>query len=336
MRALCFNRASNQLEVVKIPEPSVRSTEDVKIRVHYATVGPEEMRIKASRTHYSKDGIVGLEMSGEIVDLGEQAKLAGFSVGDLVTGHPFQYCSTCRACRSGRRNCCTNPLLVSGTICEYLVWKSSQLAKLSGRIPMREASLLASVAEALEAIERGRVGFHSRVLIWGGNYMSLLLIQLAKHSGAQEITVIDPLTERKPLEQRLGADHVLSPLNPNFSLSLHSITDFTGFDTVLECSGVSESLDSVIEFLAKGGTAVIMTCYEKPIQMHINAPVFYVGNYTITGVLSFNQKLDLAEQIAPSLCLKELISNECTMEQAPQMFSSFDISKHYKMAIRVK
>lgn len=309
--------------------------DDVKIRVCYATVGHEEMRVRSSGNRYSKEGIIGLEMSGVIVDLGRQAQIQGFTVGDVVTGHPLQYCQACRACRSGRENCCSNLTINTGTMCEFMVWKSNQLVKVSPKLSMREASLIPSVAEALEAIERGKVGILSRVAIWGGNYMSLILCQLIQKLGVRETAVIDDVPQREPMERRMGASHVLHPQDPDFELKLHRLTEFAGFDTIFECSGLSGTLNQSIEYLSRGGTVVLMTCYEKPVAMSMDASVFYLGNYTVTSVLNFARKMDAAEQAARSLRLQELISQEYPLESAPEAFQRYDVKQHYKIAIRI-
>ncbi len=335
MKAYYNSNQSPGLELIDLPEPEIRDPNDVKIKVHYATLGPEDMRTGNTLDFYSREGIICIEMAGIIVDAGPQAKLDGFDLGDPVTGIPFRFCGACRPCRSGRRNCCVNPVFSGGTLCEYIVWKSSQLAKLNDRLSLRTGSLIASVAEGLEAMERGKVGVYSRIAIWGGNYMGMILTQLARRFGAQEIVVIDDLKHREKDLIAMGATHVLHPDDRNFELNMHRYTDFSGFDTIFECSGLSESLNRSLNHLVRGGSVVLMTSYDRSISMQIDAPSFYSGNYTISSVFTSNAKLDAAVQLASSLKLDSLISFELPFRAVPQAFSRYDAQKHHKVAIQV-
>jgi len=208
MKALCNNSKTKELYIADIPEPLVRDIDDVKIRVIYATIGPEEMWRNSSDNLYALDGVVGLEMVGQIVDLGPQAKNESFSVGDYVTGIPFYFCGTCNACRENRKNCCSNPTYNGGCMCEYILWKSQQLVRIE-HLGLRESCLIASIAEALEVIERASISFHSNVLIWGGGYMAILLLQLFRKIGVQIPGVFNQLRPNRSLDTNFSVFSVI-------------------------------------------------------------------------------------------------------------------------------
>ena len=67
--------------------------------------------------------VVGHEFMGEVVDMGDQ--VAGFAVGDRVSGEGHITCGYCRNCRAGRRHLCRNTVGVgvnrTGAFAEYLV-----------------------------------------------------------------------------------------------------------------------------------------------------------------------------------------------------------------------
>lgn len=335
MKACCNSIRSGRLEFVNLPEPVVYEPDDVKIKVHYATFGHEEVRPASINSFYHREGIFGVEMAGEIVDLGKQAQLQGFSIGDYVTGLPFHFCGVCKSCRSGRPNCCINPAFAGGTMSEYIIWKSSQLVRLSPKTPLREGCLLASVAEALEVMERAHISVKTSVAIWGGNYMALLLAKLAKRYGALEVTIIDDVPARISMELMMGADHVFNPNDPSFSLNMHNVTNFSGFDVILECSGLSRNLNASLEYLSRGGTIVLTTTYEKPISMNMDPSVVYVGNYTIISVFTSSIKLDTAERLAHELSLNNLISREYPFSSVPKALQDYDYKTDYKIAIRM-
>ncbi len=67
--------------------------------------------------------IVGHEYVGEVVEIGQE--VAGFNIGDRVSGEGHITCGHCRNCRAGRRHLCRNTTGVGvnrqGAFAEYLV-----------------------------------------------------------------------------------------------------------------------------------------------------------------------------------------------------------------------
>ena len=87
-----------------IPEPEILAPEDVKIKVKYCTICSDETKDLGVEDYFSKEQIMGHEMSGIIVELGQAAKEKGFAVGDHVSGVGVLPCGHCRMCRSGQEN----------------------------------------------------------------------------------------------------------------------------------------------------------------------------------------------------------------------------------------
>ena len=68
-------------------------------------------------------GVAGYEMSGVIVDLGEDAEKEGLYKGQRVTGTVAKFCNSCIYCLGVRKTNCLQIDVKNGTICEYFMGK---------------------------------------------------------------------------------------------------------------------------------------------------------------------------------------------------------------------
>lgn len=266
--------------------------------------------------YFSKEPIMGHEMSGIIVELGQAAKEKGFSVGDHVSGVGVVSCGHCRMCMSGREHCCLELRQVTGTLCEYIVWKYTQLVKLPDDVPLRVGCLAEPLSAILQALEKADIQLQDYGAIFGAGFCGLMFAQLAKLRGAQNVTVIEPLKERRELAKRYGADHVIDPNQTDCQILLSDITEFTGFDKSIETSSNFSALNLALKSLSRGGTLVAFTYYSYYQKTQINMMQMYLDNITICSSFLSSRKLHRASQMLSKLHCEELITKELPFSQA--------------------
>ena len=100
--------------------------------------------------------ILGHEMSGEIVELGELPNQLGiFEIGDRVAIDPVQYCNACEVCKKGEVNLCENKTVLG--VCDGLrgTYKRGVPWYWSGIIMSRDQ--VAAETVALAAINEKRL-----------------------------------------------------------------------------------------------------------------------------------------------------------------------------------
>jgi threonine dehydrogenase-like Zn-dependent dehydrogenase len=307
----------------QINEPFVLEPDDVKIKVLYSTIGAEDMRMYREGDYYSKEGVAGYEACGTIVELGEQAKREGFSVGQRVSGTPVLFCGQCSFCKRKKENCCVAISLRVGTLCEYIVWKTKQLVPLEDTISDKFGSLVEPVAVALQTVERMHIQMGDSVCIFGADFVGLILLQLARMRGATEITVLDPLKSRRDLVLALGANHFICLDNQAFNNQLMKITGFNGFDAIVITSGEFDLFGKAFEALAKGGQLLLTQYYELGKPVLVDTMNLFFQNATISSSFLYTQdKLELAARLLPSLRVKELVSTEFSFDQALAAFEA--------------
>jgi len=165
-----------------------------------------------------KDGVIrGHEFSGRVVEIGKDVK--GIKVGDLVAVDPNITCGHCYFCKRGEINLCENLIAlgvdINGGFAEYCVVPYKQLYVFSEKISPIEGAMMEPVACALHGIERLNVGPGDTVLIVGGGALGLVLLQLAKLSGASKVFLVEKVEWKRKIAKDLGADIVIDPLKEN-------------------------------------------------------------------------------------------------------------------------
>lgn len=114
---------------------------------------------------------------------------------------------------------------------------------------------------ALAAIHDAAIKLGDRVAIFGLGAIGLLAAQMARHSGASFVGVVDPLPERRALAMRLGADLAVDPTAGDAGLTLKQATGGAGVDVSVELSGVYAALQQALRAVHKEGLVVTASYY---------------------------------------------------------------------------
>ena len=111
MKALVKARSEPGIWMEDAPRPAVGHN-DVLVKIHKTAICGTDIHIYnwddwAQRT-IPVPMIVGQEFVGEIAESGME--VAGFEIGDRVSGEGHVTCGHCRNCRAGRRHLCRNTI----------------------------------------------------------------------------------------------------------------------------------------------------------------------------------------------------------------------------------
>lgn len=330
-----FRLGIDQYAFRDIPEPEIQSPEEVKIKVKYCTICSDETKNLGKEDYFTKEQIMGHEISGIIIEVGSTAQRNGFSVGDYVGGICVLPCGKCRMCRSGREHCCLELKQVTGALCEYIVWNYRQLVQLPPNVPLKAGCLIEPLTSVLQAMDKADIQLGDYVAILGAGFNGLMFTQLAKMRGAQNITVIEPLPDRRELALAYGAEHVVDPNQSDCQIILSDITEFTGFDKIIETSANFSALNMAIKFLSRGGTLLSFAYYSYYQKTPINMTQMYQDNLTICSSFLSSHKLDMAAQMLEKLRCEELITIEIPFSQAEYAYHLEKEKKHIKIAIKL-
>jgi L-iditol 2-dehydrogenase len=201
---------------------------------------------------------LGHEFCGLIEALGPG--VTGLEPGDLVTVDPNIACGRCRACAEARPNLCEELQAIGvtrdGGFAEYVAVPQAQAFRLPPGLDPVHGAFSEPIACCLHAIDKAGIRPGASVAVLGGGVIGLLMVQLARLSGASDIILVTRQESRRDAALGLGASHALHPGSDG---AVQQVRDLTGggVDVVIECAGVPETLQSGLAMLRRGGTFVL-------------------------------------------------------------------------------
>ncbi|USD22861.1 L-threonine 3-dehydrogenase [Microbulbifer variabilis] len=245
---------------VEIPEPGHN---DLLIKIHKTAICGTDMHIynwdEWSQKTIPVPMVVGHEYVGEVVGIGEE--VAGFEVGDRVSGEGHITCGHCRNCRAGRRHLCRNTYGVGvdrqGAFAEYLVIPALNAFKIPDNISDELASIFDPLGNAVHtALSFDLVG--EDVLITGAGPIGIMAAAVAKHVGARHVVITDINEYRLDLARKMGATRAVNVSKENLKDVMTELGMSEGFDVGLEMSGVPVAFRDMLEAMNHGGKIAML------------------------------------------------------------------------------
>jgi threonine 3-dehydrogenase len=177
-------------------------------------------------------------------------------------------------------------------------------------VPDRLGVLTEPLACAVRAVDRAELRSGERVVIIGGGPIGLLLLSLARASGAQTTLVSEPSAYRRDLAARLGADRVLDPTQEDLVAVVHALTDDLGAEVVFEAVGQPATIEQAIACAAPGGTVVIVGVADRAAQASFNPQELFFKELTIRGTKGIAYAVDRAIRWLSRLDLEPLLTHK--------------------------
>ncbi|HSS62296.1 MAG TPA: zinc-dependent alcohol dehydrogenase family protein [Candidatus Limnocylindrales bacterium] len=248
------------MKAVVIEEPNevvVRSVADPRPSAGEAVVKVEACGICGTDIHVIRGEfeptrypiIPGHEFCGEVVELG--AGVQNVRVGDFVAVDPSLFDGTCVQCRAGRFNLCENWNGIgvgrtNGACAEFVSVPATSAFRVPDGIPRHWATLVEPLSCAVHGLDQVDAEVAKDWLIYGAGTMGLLLLQLARDSGAGRLDMIETNVKRHALALRLGAERVATGAD--------ELDRPRGWDVVIDATGVVPAIEDGIGRVGRGGT----------------------------------------------------------------------------------
>ncbi|MFS1526075.1 L-threonine 3-dehydrogenase [Microbulbifer sp. 2304DJ12-6] len=245
---------------VEIPQPGHN---DLLIKIHKTAICGTDMHIyhwdEWSQKTIPVPMVVGHEYVGEVVGMGQE--VAGFQVGDRVSGEGHITCGHCRNCRAGRRHLCRNTYGVGvdrqGAFAEYLVIPALNAFKIPDNISDDLASIFDPFGNAVHtALSFDLVG--EDVLITGAGPIGIMAAAVARHVGARHVVITDINEYRLDLAHKMGATRAVNVTRETLSDVMAELGMGEGFDVGLEMSGVPTAFRDMLAAMNHGGKIAIL------------------------------------------------------------------------------
>ena len=276
-----------QIEVKNVTVSSV-SEDMVLVKNHACGVCGTDVHIyhgEPGSADVSSPVILGHEYAGEVVEIGSAVK--NVKPGDHVTIDPNVYCGTCEYCRNGKKQLCENMQAIGvtrdGGFAEYSIVPESQLFILNKDVSYEVAAMTEPVACCIHGIDLCNIQAGATVCIVGGGAIGLIMLQLARLSGAAKVILSEPNAVRRKAGEMLGADIVLDPTNHDEFANFCGKNN--GADVIIECAGNNSAVKSAFELAKKG--AVVMLFSVPKVDAIYDLPLFDVFKKELTIKGSF-------------------------------------------------
>ena len=265
--------------------------------------------------------VLGHEYSGEVVEVGKG--VTGFAVGDHVTVDPNIYCGHCAYCQNGKKQLCPSMEAIGvtrdGGFAQYSLIPASQAFKLEPTVPWEAAAMAEPLACCLHGIDLAGIQVGDRVCVVGGGAIGLLMVQLAKLSGASQIVLSEPNEKRRQVGLQLGANAAIDPTRPDAQEAFAQVLG-GGANVVIECVGNVPAVKSAFQFAGKGATVLLFSV--PKVDATFDLPLFDVYKKELTIKGSFVNPDTHARAVAlinsGKVDFDPIITHRFTLDQLPE------------------
>lgn len=293
MKALVLT-AYRQFSYMDVPEPEV-AEHSVRVRVHSCGICGSDIHGMTGATGRRIPPIImGHEASGTIELVG--AQVTGWRVGDRVTFDSTVYCGECWYCRRGQINLCDKRRVLGvsceeyrehGAFAEYVSVPARVLYRLPDNVTFEQGAFVEPISIAVHAVARAQIHLGDTAVVVGAGMIGLLLIQVLRQTGCGRIIAVDVDRHRLKLAQALGAAVGLRPDTGDLAAEIRALTGNRGADLVFEVVGASETVDTAVACVRKGGQVILIgnvsPSVALPLQSVVTREITLLGSCASQG-----------------------------------------------------
>jgi len=234
--------------------------------VPLAGEGEKLVRVKSvgvcgSDLHWFTEGGIGDAKLERPLILGHE--FAGVtSDGQRVAIDPAIPCGHCEYCEHGHPNLCEHMIFAGhdktdGSMREWMAWNEKSLFPIPDSISDDDGAMLEPLGIAIHTVDLGNLKAGMTVGVFGCGPIGLLVIQMAKLSGAANIIATDQLAHRVEAAKALGASQAFLADAGRELGEIRAATSGRGVDVAFEAAGTQDSVDVSFAAVAIGGKVVL-------------------------------------------------------------------------------
>ncbi len=221
--------------------------------------------ICGSDLHWFEEASIGdaklerpLSLGHEFAGVCKSGRLSG----KRVAADPAIPCDYCEPCKEGNPNLCLNLLfaghgLIDGALCQYLTWPDKCLFPLPDTFSDEEGVMLEPLGVAIHAVDLAHIKPGMTVSVHGCGPIGLLILQVARATGATQIIATEKLEHRLSAAREFGAaDLFLANDAGDESDEVLNVTDY-GVDVAFEAAGENQAVETAIASVKPGGRVIL-------------------------------------------------------------------------------
>jgi L-iditol 2-dehydrogenase len=336
---------ARDLRIDQVPEPPAPGRGQITLKV--ASVG-----ICGSDLHTYQDGrigstqvdtplVLGHEFAGIVTAVGPEAHDGldnPLQIGQRVAVDPATPCLHCEMCEMGHPNLCRRLHFHGlwpddGALQEYMTCAARSCYPVPNTISDDVAALLEPLGVAIHAVDLGKLKVARSVAVLGCGPIGMLIVRLARLSGAEPIYAFDcfPWRVQKALEW--GAHKAWKLDNASSAEIITKETNGRGVDVVFEAAWADESVNQAAEIARLGGRVVLVgipsedtltmrhsTARRKGLSIMMSRRMKHV----------YPRAIQLAESETVNVKLDNLVSHRFTLQETAH---AFEINSQYQQGV---
>ncbi|MFI6349571.1 zinc-dependent alcohol dehydrogenase family protein [Streptomyces sp. NPDC050560] len=276
--------------VTEVPDPKP-GPRDVVVAVAACGLCGTDLHILKGEFAPTLPVTPGHEFAGEVVETGRD--VTEVAVGDQVAVDPSLYCHECRYCRTGHNNLCERWAAIgvtrAGGAAQYAVAPVANCVKLPEHVRTEDAALVEPLSCAVRGYDVLRTSLGAHVLIYGSGTMGLMMLELAKRTGAACADVVDLNPERLATARKLGAS--------GCAVSADELERPGGWDVVVDATGNAAAIQDGLGRVAKAGTFLQFGVADYATRVTIDPYRIYNQEITITGSMAVLHSYERAAEL---------------------------------------
>ena len=238
--------------------------------------------------------IMGHEASGVIVETGRGVDR--WKAGDRVTFDSTVYPLDDWYTLKGRYNLSEGRQVVGvspaeykrhGAFAEYLAVPQHILYRIPDNVGFEQAAMVEPAAVAAHAVRLSGIKVGDSAVVLGCGMIGTFIVNLLKASGATPVIAVDIDEMKLRMAARYGADVTVSSAEQPTADTVRSLTGGRGADFGFEAVGISDSVNTLLDTLRKGATAVLVGNVSPeiifPLQKIVTGEIKVQGSCAISG-----------------------------------------------------
>ena len=335
--AVFYGKENIKVEQIKARKPDAK---EVMIEVKACGVCGTDMHIYEGAEGAAKTTpptVLGHEFSGVVCEIGPD--VTRVKVGDRVCVDPNDMCGECYYCREGKAHFCENMIgigtTVDGGFAEYCTVREKQVYKIPDGLSYQEAAMAEPIACCLHGMDLTGIIPGQTALIVGGGTIGLIMLQLAKISGAATLILAEPVAAKRETARKLGADIVFDPLTEDIGEIMHA-HGIKSIDAGIECVGAKGTMRYTIDHTGKGGVAMLFGLTSP--DTHMDILPFEIFKNEITLKASFINPYTQGRAVAllgqGKIDVASLITDEVKLDDITDIFETEKFKGRGKIIVK--
>ena len=261
MRATTIH-APGDIRLSEVPDPTIEEPTDAIVRVVASCICGSDLWPYRGANKIRPGATIGHEAIGVVAEVGHE--VSGFRTGDFVIV-PFCHSdNTCPQCRAGFTSACDQQGWTESGQAEL-----TRVSQADGTLVSTDAvdgasaedSLLASLLTLSDVMATGwhaavasRVQPGGTAVVIGDGAVGLCGVMAARELGAERIVAMSRHAARQRLATDFGATDIVAERDDAGVAAVLELTGGVGADSVLECVGTDQSMQTAFRVARPGAT----------------------------------------------------------------------------------